>query len=453
MKKLVALLLTAIMLLSVSALAEAPEGYPEVVPGIDFEGKTVSIYVWYDSKRAEEPTEEEQARYDFEDWIMETYNVKVEYVNHYDWAGGIANLIDFVGNPDPSVLCLYTLPGDFVGTALRNDLFAPLDDVLDVNDDKWNAITREFMTKNGKVYGMLAGDTEPREGIFFNHRILRDAGIDPESIYDLQANNEWTFEKFTELLAATQKDVDNDGVIDIWGITGSRDDLVFAAIASNNGELFGKDENGKMSVKADSANTIEALNWVADVYANYFYKGEPDENGSVAWDYYKEAWKQGISAFRVGQHWEAFNDVSEMDGMEDEWGFVAVPLGPKGDTYVNLANDNTVGIPAIYDQETLKKIAFIYDLWMEPTPGYEDDEFAWIGNKYNKTPDDRAIDETLTMLRQPEHIRVNNQLALGDKNELLGNSLLWQIGWGTTPAELVEAAMPAWQAVVDEYNK
>lgn len=452
MKKLVAMLLALAMLLSISAIAEAPEGYPEVVPGVDYEGKTIYIYAWYDQKRAEEPTEEEQARYDYEDWIMETYNVKVEFVNKYDWGGALSDLINFVGNPDPSTWCLYTLPGDYVGTALRNDLFAPLNDAIDVYDDKWNAITRDFMTKGEYVYGMLAGATEQREGIYFNHRHLRDAGIEPDYIYDLQANNEWTFDKFTELLAKVQKDIDNDGIIDVWGITGDRDSLIFAAIASNGGELFGKDENGKMTVVANSDNTIEALNWVSDVYANYFYKGEPDENGSVSWDFYKEAWKQGKSAFRAGQMWEGFNDSSEMDGMEDEWGFVAVPLGPKGDTYINLANDNTTGIPNIYDAETVKKIGFIYDLWMEPTPGTEEDELAWIGNKYNKTPDDRAIDETLAMLREPEHIRVNNQLALGDKNELLGNSLLWQIGYGT-PAELVEAALPAWQAVVDEYNK
>ena len=71
MKKLVAMLLALAMLLSISAIAEAPEGYPEVVPGVDYEGKTIYIYAWYDQKRAEEPTEEEQARYDYEDWIME----------------------------------------------------------------------------------------------------------------------------------------------------------------------------------------------------------------------------------------------------------------------------------------------------------------------------------------------------------------------------------------------
>ena len=126
MKKLVAMLLALAMLLSISAIAEAPEGYPEVVPGIDYEGKTIYIYAWYDQKRAEEPTEEEQARYDYEDWLMETYNVKIEYVYKYEWGTAIEELINFTGNPDPSLWCLFTIPGDYTHTALSNKLFAPL---------------------------------------------------------------------------------------------------------------------------------------------------------------------------------------------------------------------------------------------------------------------------------------------------------------------------------------
>ena len=452
MKKLVALLLAAIMLFaSVMALAEAPEGYPEVVEGIDFGGETVYIYAWYDMKRAEEPTQEEQDMYDYQDWLMETYNVKVEYVNKYGWDTGDDDLINVVGNPDPSVLQLYTLPQDFIGQAVRQNLLYPLNDIIDTTAEKWNPMTFDFMTKNGKIYGMMAGQSEVREGIYFNKRILSDAGIDPESIYDMQADGTWTFEKFEELLAKVQKDTDNDGVIDIWGITGSRDDMLFAAIYGNGGGVFDMDENGKIYCALANDNSIEALNWASNVYATYFFKGEPDENGSVAWDYYKEAWKQGISGFRAGQSWEGFNDTAEMDGMEDEWGFVAFPKGPKGN-YVNLANDNIVCIPNIYDEATAAKIAFIYDQWTNPTPGYEEDEEAWIGNKFNKT-DDRAVLETYAMLREPEYMMANHYTKLGDKNELLGAPLFWQIGYETTPAQLIEAAMPAWDALIAEYNK
>lgn len=40
---------------------------------------------------------------------------------------------------------------------------------------------------------------EPRKGVFFNKRLLNDAGVDPEEIYDLQAKGEWTWEAFEAL--------------------------------------------------------------------------------------------------------------------------------------------------------------------------------------------------------------------------------------------------------------
>ena len=64
MKKIMALVLAAMMLLvCCSALAEAPEGYPEVVEGIDFGGASVWIAdYWTGSRdRVAEPTEEQQA--------------------------------------------------------------------------------------------------------------------------------------------------------------------------------------------------------------------------------------------------------------------------------------------------------------------------------------------------------------------------------------------------------
>ena len=66
MKKIMALVLAAMMLLACcSALAEAPEGYPEVKEGIDFGGADVTIYDYWSGEgaRKEDPTEEEALQY------------------------------------------------------------------------------------------------------------------------------------------------------------------------------------------------------------------------------------------------------------------------------------------------------------------------------------------------------------------------------------------------------
>jgi len=447
MKKLVALLLAAMMLVAcIPALAEQPEGYPEVVEGIDFGGADLVInYYWNPDPRKEEPSEEEQAQYDYRDWIMETYNVNVVEQQKGDWTTNVQELTNFCTTPD-GTLCVYVLPPDFVGTPMANDLFAAWDfENVDLTADKWNDSTLNFMTKGGKVYGVATGNSEPRQCLYFNKRILEEAGIDPETVYDMQAEGTWTWEAFEDMLKKIHRDTDNDGVIDIYGMTGNNSDMYMMGVVSNGGKFFRFNDAGELEIAVNSDAALEGLAWTKDIFANYFYQQPADG----AWDYFKDAWNQAFCGFYMYQTYGGFNDQSEFT-MEDEWGCVAFPIGPKGDKYVNIVSDNVTVIPNVYDAETAAKIAYIYDLWTNATPGY-DNEDAWIGNKYNNACDDRAVDETYAMLREPEHCVANLCLYLGSVNDILGSPLLWQLAGGT-PAELVEAATPAWQALCDTFN-
>ena len=452
MKKLVALLLAAMMLMvSIAALAEAPEGYPEVVEGIDFGGQTIYVYDYWSAsfERAAEPTEEQQAQYDYRDWIEATYNCKIVQIAKGDWGSNATELVNFVGAPD-GTLCLFILPPDFVGGPMGNNALAPWNGegaIVDMTSDHWNSATVDFMSANGVVYGVSTGNSEPRQCLYFNKRVLEEAGIDWNTIYDMQADGTWTFDAFEALLKQIQKDVDNDGVIDIYGMTGSNVDMYRVAVFSNGGCFFDYDENGNLAIAAGSDNTLEALAWAKDVWNTYGYQQPAD--GS--WDYYKEAWKQGFCGFYMYQTYGGFNDNSEMADMADEWGCVAFPVGPKGTPggYTNVVSDNVTVIPNVYDAETVAKLAYIYQLWTTATPGY-DDEDSWIGNKYNFT-DDRAVDETYAMLRQPEHCSADKCLYLGSVNDVEGSDYLWNLG-GSTPAALLESKSPVWQGLLDAFN-
>ncbi|MBR1820621.1 MAG: hypothetical protein IJ769_03255 [Clostridia bacterium] len=448
MKKLLAMLLAALMLLAcVSAFAEEAE-YPEVVEGIDFGGADIYIYDYWTASadRKAEPTEEEQDQYDYRDWIMETYNCKITQIAKGDWASNVTELTNFCTAPD-GTLCLYILPPDFVGTPMANDLFATWNDrdLIDLSDEQWNAGDVEFMTVSGNVYGVATGKSEPRQCLYFNKRVLEEAGIDWETIYDMQDEGTWTWDAFEAMLKQIQKDTDNDGVVDIYGMTGSNVDMYRVAVFSNGGSFFGIDDNGELIITAGSDETLEALAWSKDIWNTYGY--QQPEDGS--WDYYKDAWKQGFCGFYMYQTYGGFNDNSEMADMADEWGCVAFPVGPKGETYVHIISDNITVIPNVYDDDTVNKLAYIYQLWTATTPGY-DDEDAWIGNKYNYT-DDRAVDETYAMLREPEHAASDVCLYVGSINDVEGQDFLWSLG-GSTPAELLEAKTPVWQALCDTFN-
>ena len=456
MKKLVALLLVAMMLCaSMAALAETPEGYPEVVPGIDLGGQKLFIYDYWSSSsndRKAEPTEEEQAQYDYRDWIMATYNVQIEQVAKGDWGSNATELVNFKDAPD-GTLALFILPPDFVGGPLANGYLAAWNhnDLVDLNDtEKWNAAMVDFMTLGDSIYGVSTGALEPRGCLYFNKRVLEEAGIDWHTIYDMQQEGTWTWAAFEEMCAKIQKDTDNDGITDIWAMTGSNVDLYRVAVYNNGGSFFGKTDDGKLTITANSDNTLEALDWCKHMWETYAFQGIPDENGSVQWDYYKDAWKQGFCGFYVYQTYGGFNDNSEMADMADEWGCVAIPAGPSGNgTLLHVASENVTVIPACYDDDTIAKMAFIYSLWSDATPGY-DDEDSWIQNKFDYT-DDRAVLETYAMLRDAAHAVLDPVLYLGSVNDVEGQDYLWEL-MNKTPQEMYETKLPSWEGLVNAFN-
>lgn len=456
MKKLVALLLVAMMLCaSMAALAETPDGYPEVVEGIDLGGANLYIWDYWSSSsndRKADPNEEEQAQYDYRDWIMETYNVNIEQIAKGDWGSNSTELVNFFNNPDGS-LAIFILPPDFVGGPMANNMLAAWNhnDLVDLTDgEKWNQAMVDFMTLGDNVFGVSTGALEPRGCLYFNKRVLEEAGIDWETIYDMQADGTWTWEAFEEMCQKIQKDTDNDGIVDIWAMTGSNVDLYRVAVYNNGGSFFGKTEDGKLTVTANSDNTLNALAWCKRMWETYAFQGIPDENGSVQWDYYKDYWKQGTCGFYVYQTYGGYNDNAELADMKDDWGCVAIPYGPDGDkNLLHVASENITVIPNVYDDETIAKMAFIYSLWSDATPGY-DDEDSWIGNKYDYT-DERAVDETYAMLRDASHAVLDPVLYLGSVNDVEGQDYLWEL-MNKTPQEMYDTKLPSWQGLIDAFN-
>ena len=454
MKKLVALILAAVMMtVCCAALAEAPEGYPEIKEGIDFGGKDVYIYDYWTGtdwiENNTDLTDEQQLTYDYRCWLQDTYNVKIHTIQNGDWGTCAQVMIDFVtnGGEDDKLAYFIVEPGK-IGSLMTNGIAADWN--YDFSGEKWNQLDRDFVTLNGKTYGCYAGYTEPRAVLYFNKRVLEEAGIDWNTIYDMQADGTWTWDVFEEMLKTITKDTDNDGTIDIWGLTGSLDDMHNAYVFNNGGCYFDFDAEGKIYPAMNSDAVLEAFTRVRNIVSNYFYAQPADGN----WDYYKEAFKAGNIGFYTNECYcglafgNSDSSNTEMANMEDEWGMVAFPVKTAGTPYITVGTgcDNITMIPSCYDEETVQKLAFLYDMWTNDAPGI-DTEDSWIGDKYQWT-DDRAIDETYWMLLNSS---VANRVSLlGTQNDVLGPSLLWN--YDGTPAEIIEAGMPAWQALCDTFN-
>ena len=461
LSKLLAVLLAAMLvMLSVSALAdetaEVPEGYPEILidpatgAPYDLGGMEIWVYDWWsssDGTRQEATNTYTQDTYDYQDWLMETYNFTLKQASASDWAGNPEALLNYCNEENPSVLAIFIMRPDSVATPAKNGLLTPLDELdVDYTAEKYNQATYETYAIGGHNYGFSVGPAEPRQAVFFNKRLVTEAGIDPESLYAMVEEGTWDYAAFEKALATCAQDTDNDGVIDVYGMASNTTDVYLASTFANGGSFI-EVEDGKYVITANSANSVEGLNYAVDIVNKYQM---PQPEGSE-WNWFFPAFKSGQAAFHVGQTYEA-NPGSDLYGMEDEFGILPFPKGTSEDAhYCHVQSENTIVIPGNIDRETANKMAFAYDLWRNDTPGYEDDEENWKTDLYDRYYDDESIDITYALLR--ENPEPDTSIMLGSNNDVLGDGFFWTLsGGGVTVAEQLEVKMPVWQALIDDAN-
>lgn len=172
---------------------------------IDLGGMEIVIRNWWSPEEPAEPTNDfEEARDEYRAWIQETYNFKIKEVAISDWGSTPQDFVDYVTTGGDDNNYVFTLRNDpAIVSAMSNGLMYDLATLknLDFSQDKFQAnLLHTQYAKGDSIYCMFAGPSEARTGVFFNKRLLTEAGIDPESIYDMQADGTWTWDKFDELM-------------------------------------------------------------------------------------------------------------------------------------------------------------------------------------------------------------------------------------------------------------
>ncbi|MBQ6513411.1 MAG: hypothetical protein IJI09_01695 [Clostridia bacterium] len=417
---------------------KVPQGYPEYINYLDFGGRTIRIYDWWSD--GNEKTDSKTQKY--YSWLEKTYNCKITRATLSDWANMTNALAEKVNARDDSELCLVLVSADFIGTCLANNMVMPWNPAF-IQGEQFLSCGTELMKKGGKIYGVSTGSSEPRECVFFNKNLLKNAGIDFNEIYDLQKNGEWTWDRFESYMDRIQ-----DKEHDIWGMTGNIDCITRGCVFGNSAGFFDYDENGRLAITADSSATMAGLTKRKEWGSKYMAPQAvyaPDGN----WDWYQEFWKKGTTAFYIGQAYEGFNPGSLMDSCSFDWGCVAFPKGPNASDYLYAEHPNICVIPNVYDETTSCMLQQIYALYTAPVPGVKDD--AWSRGK-EKMTDKRAIEEFYGTMRKNGHQIANKTYLIGDENTVLGPSLYWALDQGD-PAALIEAASGEWQQLLDAFNQ
>lgn len=409
----------------------------------DLGGMEIIVADWWSSAEPAEPTTAaEEARQEYVQWIQDTYNFKIKQLGIDGWGDHPETFVNFAttGGDENYVFVLYT---SSLAAPMASGLFYDLStlDCLDFTDNKWATSTLNLMSNGSAIYGMRAEHEEPRGGLFFNKRLFEEAGIDPESLYDMQAAGTWTWDAFEDICKKLTRDTDNDGVIDTYAMTNASASFFSEAVTSNNSFFIGKDDSGKFYNNTKSDDFLVAMNWAVDMFKKYQM---PAPEGAE-WDWPYSSFANAEAAMLADQVYQAGN----YKDMEDDFGFVAFPMGPKATTYMNVWDDNVSVIPACYDAERAWKIAFAYNLFTQPTPGY-DSEDTWKDTYYANFRDSRAVDESVALLRDPAHATTwYNSLVSGIQT----GDIIWDVAaFGSTPAEKVDAVWNQWQAYIDETN-
>lgn len=329
-------------------------------------GKTISFASWYNLAPSD-TSETYVEQMDIIEGIESKYNCKIEFVPGGDWhtyqSAILINMMSGTKYADMFYLNFQHAVPQYVNAGF----LTPLDDYFDYDYFMWNRDWNDmYRTKDGKHYGISSENTALGHVILFNKRIINERGLSDTQLYDLQRNNEWTWDKLVELAQQCTWDSDNDGTIDIWGFGsfGTSPVCPEPFFYSNNAPPVLMDDDFKFIFNLDSEGAITALNYCFDMVwnRNICYMGSKD------WGTWENLWKEGKTAFFSVASWNmsGYEEVLA----EDEFGILLHPMGPDADDYVNaFANPGAWFMQTIIPEEDREAIAAV--LTEYAYPGYD----------------------------------------------------------------------------------
>jgi len=417
---------------------------PKTKKVYDLGGIEVTVYDWWSNPESPAGSKQEEDSRAFRAWEEGVYNYKIVQKDLAGWSEHPKEVANFciTGSDENAV---FIIDGRSAISGVNANLYYDLSTIkcVDWTKPKWDQGVLAKLKKGNSFYAFSYGKPEPKNGMFFNKRILQENGYDPDYPYDLQKSGKWTWETFEDMCKKLTKDTDNDGVIDQYAMSSFNTEFSHAALDSNGGSHIGRDADGKYFVNTGSEKSMEAWNWIAHMFANYQL---PQPEGA-SWDYFYTAFINGETAFLADQEYNA-QPNGRFSQMKDDWGFVCFPLGPQGGTkYRTIHDSNMWVLPAFYDADRAEKIMKAVDFYTEDTPGYDGPD-AWKDGYYAGFRDSRAVDETLQYMMDYPNPRFDTLIP-----GLNTGDMVWGVtgGWAT-PQEAYDSCKNVWQSLVDDCN-
>jgi len=349
------------------------------------------------------------------------------------------------GRPAATV---FVVQSDWAMSLQKQNLLFPVSDskaidfstknkVIDVNQ-----MINTLFTFNKKTYALQFGYGGSLHGqvIFFNKRLFREAGLDPNLPYDLQKSGKWTWDEFLRICKALTRDINNDGRMDTYAMTADLStEILDIFVAGNNAEYVTKNAStGKLANATNTPAFLEALQFAIRLQREGVMMPKPD---GAAWDWYKPMFNDGRVAMRLEQEYVR----QDIANMRDDWGIVLPPKGPRAREYVVFTDENVMVIPSTFKRDQVDAILFALQAWNAPV------DTRWQTALYPVFRDIRAVDETMAIIREPARQRFRNHILVPGLNR---GGIAWEMWWfDGEPAQLVESVSASWNTRIEDANE
>jgi len=413
----------------------------------DLGGREFVIAQWwggYDTDYFEPVNAQQEAVLEWRRYIEQRYNFRMREVNIGGWdyfSQGYMFASMVAGNASGDIIHLN--PTWFF-SGLAQGLFADVSawDFTTTPANGWNQQMIETATIDGAQYGFTLGHFTSG-GIIFNQRLFQEAGLDPELPFDLVASGEWTWERFMEIAQQLTRDPNNVGYNTTFGLVTHNQDFLRRAIYSNGAQYIGR-EDGNFYNATNTPEFMEALQFVYELQHSGVMMPQPED---TEWNWFQYAFWDGHAAMRSVGHY-VFQPT--LENLEDDWGFVPFPMGPRVNEHLSFGYLNFSVIPAYFTEQEIDDLLFAYRLWTTTPEDFRGDD-VWMSAALALQSNPRSVHESIAL-----HTRVASRQIFPYRLVIsgidTGPDIDWEVWSGTAPAQLVEAIQARWNSHINVAN-
>lgn len=385
-KKIISLLMAALLLLSCAGCGNVDEGGKNTGDGakteydtgnrpydadvkFDLDGKDITVLVLGGSG-VEYPNPNSS---DYEDicarieYVEKEYNCNLVFNASYGYPEIHEQIVTNAMSGTFLADIMYCLPWNTVEPYITQNIAAPLDQYLDFKNENLSGRLNDWGYYDDAHYIMATDSTGVNCCMIYNKDIFeRDNLEDP---FELQQNDEWTWEKFLEIAkAATKRDA--SGNVTQWGVvTASGADFLSQFLASNGAEVLSY-ENGQFKVNFSDPKVVEVFEFLNKVVVQ--------EKCGIFTELVLEAPERGDRAWKNGTAAMAFCSLTQAKTYSPEnCGIIICPKGPSADDYAAPAHSGSAYMVSCQSKEPEAAARIMYDLfarWDTSLPGCFDEE-------------------------------------------------------------------------------